>query len=86
MTLEHFAGYIDRDRLEETPSFFDMGIKLAYDIRITPSLCLDLNIGMQNIFDSYQNDLDIGRDRDSKYIYGPSLPRSFFAGLKFNLM
>ena len=79
MTLEHFAGYIDRDRLEETPSFFDMGIKLAYDIRITPSLCLDLNIGMQNIF-------DIGRDRDSKYIYGPSLPRSFFAGLKFNLM
>lgn len=86
MTLEHFAGYIDRDRLEETPSFFDMGIKLAYDIRITPSLCLDLNIGMQNIFDSYQNDLDIGRDRDSKYIYGPSLPRSFFAGLKINLM
>ena len=32
----------------------------------------------------YQNDFDKGADRDSGYIYGPSLPRSFFAGVKIS--
>ena len=32
--------------------------------------------------DSNQNDFDFGADRDSGYIYGPTLPRSFFFGVK----
>jgi outer membrane receptor for ferrienterochelin and colicins len=30
------------------------------------------------------DDFDKGADRDSGYIYGPSLPRSFFAGVKIS--
>ena len=29
----------------------------------------------KNIFNAYQKDFDRGADRDSGYIYGPSLPR-----------
>lgn len=67
-----------------TPQFFDMGMKIAYDIDFYKSMCLQLNAGVQNIFNSYQKDFDKGKDRDSGYIYGPSLPRSFFAGLKLS--
>jgi len=45
---------------------------------------LQLNGGVQNIFESYQKDFDRGANRDSGYIYGPSLPRSFFAGVKIS--
>ncbi len=36
----------------------------------------------QNIANAYQKDFDKGWNRDSSYIYGPSLPRSYFVGLK----
>lgn len=68
----------------ETPNFFDMGIKLSYDFDFFKSMCLQVNAGVQNIFNSYQKDFDQGKDRDSGYMYGPSLPRSFYAGLKLN--
>jgi outer membrane receptor for ferrienterochelin and colicins len=45
---------------------------------------LQLNGGVQNILNSYQKDFDIGIDRDSKYIYGPSRPRSYFIGIKLS--
>ena len=45
---------------------------------------LQINAGIQNIFNAYQDDFDKGADRDSGYIYGPSLPRSFFVGVNNN--
>ena len=46
--------------------------------------CLQLNAGVQNIFNSYQKDFDKGASRDSGYIYGPGAPRSYFAGVKLS--
>ena len=40
--------------------------------------------GVQNLFNAYQKDFDKGADRDSGYIYGTSLPRSWFVGAKFS--
>lgn len=37
---------------------------------------------VQNIFDSFQKDFDSGADRDSGYMYGPTLPRTFFFGIR----
>lgn len=45
-------------------------------------ITLQLNAGIQNIFNAYQRDFDRGKERDSGYIYGPSMPRSYFAGAK----
>lgn len=84
MLVPHLAGVIDKDRLEKTKSFFDMNVKLAYTFSIYKETQLEINGGVQNIFNAYQSDFDKGALRDASYIYGPSLPRSYFAGLKIS--
>jgi len=82
MLAPHFAGFIANDRLEETPSFADINLKATYDFRLN-GIAMQVSGGAKNVFNSYQQDLDKGALRDAGYIYGPSLPRSFFVGLKF---
>lgn len=72
-----------QDLAVNTPSFFDTNIRLAYTFNILSNVRSEAVVGIQNIFNSYQNDFDKGYERDSDYIYGPSLPRSFFASLGF---
>lgn len=84
MLVEHHAGYIKANRTEETKKFMDLGLKVSYDFNFYKGTVLQLNAGLQNIFNSYQNDFDKGADRDSGYIYGPGMPRSFFAGVKLS--
>ena len=82
MLLEHHAGMIDHNESVVTPDFLDMGFKAAYDFKVYKTFSLQLNAGVQNIFNSFQKDFDSGADRDSGYIYGPTLPRTFFFGIK----
>lgn len=65
-----------------TPSFWDFGIKLGYTFHLSNVVNLEVNAGVKNIFDSYQRDIDSGAGRDSAYIFGPSLPRTYFFGIK----
>lgn len=81
MLVQHFAGCIPEDREVITPTFFDMGIKLGYEIPLYRHYALDVNAGVKNIFNSYQRDFDSGVERDAGYIYGPALPRTYFIGL-----
>ena len=71
-------------RTFKTPSFFEMGCKLAYDFPLYKVYTLQAYAGVQNMFNSYQKDFDKGPSRDSAYIYGPGAPRSFFAGVKIS--
>ena len=82
MFVEHHAGFINANTTVKTPSFWDLNFKAAYEFKIYRSFSLQLNPGVQNIFNSFQKDFDSGADRDSGYIYGPTLPRSFFFGVK----
>ncbi|MEG1187041.1 MAG: TonB-dependent receptor [Bacteroidales bacterium] len=82
MWVSHFAGYIEKDELKHTPRFFDFNLKAAYDFKLVKQLNLQLNAGVQNIFDSRQKDYDKGEFRDSKYFYGPTQPRTFYVGVK----
>ncbi len=68
-----------------TESFLDLGFKLDYTFRITDVISLELSAGIKNVFDAYQRDLDLGAGRDSAYVYGPSLPRTYFFGVKLFL-
>ena len=84
-----FDGVVDGQRyrgvaegkayLAKTPSFFDLDLKLGYDIALSQTAKLNLNIGVQNIFGAYQKDTDMGPGRASTYVYGPTLPRRYFA-------
>lgn len=86
MLVGHNAGSgVDRPVAVNTPTFFSSNVKLAYDIPVYPGVTLQVNGGVQNITDAYQKDFDKGWNRDSNYIYGPSLPRSYFVGCKLSL-
>ena len=84
MLVQHLAGYIPEDREETTPDFWDINMKVAYDIPLYKSTSLQLNAGVQNIFNAYQKDFDKGVSRDAGYIYGPGLPRRYFIGCKIS--
>ena len=75
--------YIARDEITHTPNFFEMNLKLNYTFVLKDHLKLQVNGGVQNIFNSFQKDLDKGTFRDSGYFYGPTQPRTFFVGIKF---
>ena len=83
MLVPHYAGYIEEDRLETTPSFWVVNLKLHRPINITPSSNVSVTLGVYNLLNSYQEDLDKGVDRDSGYVYGPAKPRSFYIGIEF---
>lgn len=85
MLVQHNAGYIESDRDELTPQFFDAGLKLAYTFSLSDTIGLEINGGVKNLFDSYQSDIDRGPFRDSVYVYGPMFPRTYFFGLKFTM-
>ncbi|MEO0901153.1 MAG: TonB-dependent receptor, partial [Bacteroidota bacterium] len=69
--------------LNDSGSFFDMNIKLETHFDFSDSFMVTVSGGVTNIFNSFQDDFDIGPGRDSDYIYGPDAPRAFFFGLKF---
>lgn len=85
MYVPHEAGVIKKNKTERTRSFCDVSWKVSYSFPIYKSSTLEFNAGIQNIFEAYQKDFDKGPDRASSYIYGPSLPRSYFAGVKLNI-
>lgn len=86
MLVQHLEGSgTPVDVAKVTRSFFDAGLKISYDFRIFNHSSLQLNAGIQNIFNAYQRDFDRGHLRDSGYIYGPSLPRSLYAGIRIHI-
>ena len=85
MLVPHSAGYIDADRNELAPNFWDMGLRLAYDVKLTEAISMEIFGGVKNILNSFQSDIDRGPFRDSVYIYGPMMPRSFFLGINFKM-
>lgn len=83
MLIGHNAGSgVEKPEAVTTPDFFALNAKLSYDIPVYKYLTLQVNAGVQNITNAYQKDFDKGWNRDSDYIYGPSLPRSYFVGMK----
>ncbi|GAA4270941.1 TonB-dependent receptor [Aquimarina gracilis] len=74
------SGFLD---LIDTDPFLDMNLKLEYHTDISENFHITFSGGVKNMFNSYQDDFDIGPLRDSDYIYGPGAPRTFFIGIKF---
>jgi len=73
------SGFLD---LVQSDAFFDLNLKLTYDVELGSKLNLELSSGIQNLLNSYQDDFDTGPTRDSDYIYGPARPRTVFFGVK----
>lgn len=72
--------------LVQSDSFFDLNLNAETHFDISEEFQLTLNVGVKNAFNSFQDDFDSGPTRDSDYIYGPALPRTFFIGIKIGKM
>jgi outer membrane receptor for ferrienterochelin and colicins len=81
--VQHTFDMIDMEK--HTPAFFDTGAKLSRHFHLSRMLELEVNIGVKNLFDSYQRDLDVGQLKDAAYVYGPSFPRMVFFGAKIEM-
>jgi outer membrane receptor for ferrienterochelin and colicins len=90
MYAAHYAGGLDkhdklieRDKLEKTKDFFELNAKVSYKIKNAPNI--KIYLGVQNIFNQFQDDYDKGANRDSAYIYGPSRPRTGYLGVELGM-
>ena len=85
MELAHLAGAPEQtsDEYITSKSFTEFGFKSSYTFNLEKiDTQLQIFGGMKNVFDAYQTDFDSGKNRDSNYVYGPAMPRTFFIGLK----
>lgn len=80
MVVPHYAGYIQEDRLEQTKDFLTFDVIASYKIPLSRNFFGTLTAGVYNITDDYQNDFDLGINRDAGYVYGPLVPRRMLLG------
>ncbi|MEW6374529.1 MAG: TonB-dependent receptor [Thermodesulfobacteriota bacterium] len=84
MKAPHFAGYIENDKLETTQPFWVMNVKLYKPLNLAENYKANIFLGIYNMLNSYQKDLDKGVNRDSGYVYGPIKPKAFYIGLELS--
>lgn len=84
MKAPHFAGYISEDRLETTPAFTVVDLFLSKPLELSGRRIV-FTLGLRNLTNAYQRDLDRGPLRDASYVYGPRFPRSVRVGFRFDL-
>ncbi|MAP81714.1 MAG: TonB-dependent receptor [Aequorivita sp.] len=86
MDITHVAGEGTGQTVNEyfkTPSFSELSFRVGYSLNIPKvSTAVELFGGIKNVTNSYQSDFDIGKNRDSNYVYGPGAPRSIYLGIK----
>ncbi|RME98992.1 MAG: TonB-dependent receptor [Bacteroidetes bacterium] len=85
MRVPHFGGAPNQevDEIITSEPFHEFSMKLGYIIPME-LLHSDLELygGVKNLFNAYQNEFDIGKNRDSNFVYGPAQPRTLFLGIK----
>jgi outer membrane receptor for ferrienterochelin and colicins len=84
MTLGHFAGAIPADRLETSPWMGELNAKVSREFRIGGGLALSATLGLYNLTNTFQRDLDRGLARDPNFIYGPNRPRAAFVEIRLH--
>ena len=85
MKVPHFAGAPNQaiDEIITSESFSELGGKVGYTFKFkNVGSNVEVYSGVKNIFNSYQKVFDIGKNRDSNFVYGPSQPRTIFVGIK----
>ncbi len=86
-TIPHYAGYIPEDRLETTPAWLivDASLRKQFALFNSEKRKMSIAVGVKNITDKFQDDIDRTIYRDAGYIWGPRSPRTFYASFGFDL-
>jgi outer membrane receptor for ferrienterochelin and colicins len=86
MELVHFGGEGTGQTVDEystSPSFTELSLRMGYVFDF-PKIGTGMEVfgGVKNMTNAYQEDFDMGKNRDSNYVYGPGAPRTVFVGLR----
>lgn len=86
MKVVHFGGAenFSDNVIITSKAFSELSARAAYTLHLHNKFGSDVELftGVKNIFNAYQTDFDKGKNRDSNYVYGPGLPRTFYFGIK----
>ena len=85
MLIPHFAGAPNQtmDEIINSDSFSELSLKLSYAFPLKKlNSQIELYSGVKNMFNAYQDQFDIGKNRDSNFVFGPAQPRTIFFGIK----
>jgi outer membrane receptor for ferrienterochelin and colicins len=85
MYVPHFGGAenFSRDSIIFSRPFLEINTALNFKLKpLKSGIDWTLSLGVKNLFNAYQQDFDIGKNRDSNYIYGPASPRTIFIALR----
>ena len=87
MLVPHFAGAVNQtvDEIVNVDSFSNLSFKASYSMGLKkPNIIVNWYVGIKNVINAYQDYFDVGKERDSNFIYGPAQPRTFFGGVKIS--
>ena len=85
MKIPHFSGSPNQliDEIVTSKPFSVVNLKIGYQLNLNfIKSKVEVYSGIKNILNSYQNNFDIGKNRDSNFVFGPSLPRTLYFGIK----
>jgi len=71
-------------KLAQTDEFVEFDFSLTQKISLLKDAEASLTLGVKNLTDTYQEDLDYGVTRDPAYVYGPSQPRTVYFSVDFS--
>lgn len=67
--------------LEKSASFTVMDLGLSYKYMLSQNLRGKISLGVKNVTNAFQDNLDSGPDRDPAFTYGPRVPRTIYFAL-----
>ena len=87
MLVPHFAGAPNHltDEIMSSETFNNTSIRIERNTEWLKNSESSVYAGVKNVLNSYQSNFDIGRNRDSGFVYGPALSRTFFVGLSVDI-
>lgn len=68
--------------IKESDAFVEFDLGLRYKLPVFSGMTPKLSVGVKNITNSYQDDLEKGAARNPAYLYGPSQPRTLYFGIE----
>ena len=79
MEVHKFTGD-NSGEIIESDAFYVLNAAIRREFTLG-NIHLHGKVGIHNILDDYQEDLEEGAGRDAGYVYGPRFPRAFFLGV-----
>lgn len=76
-------GELVGNRLRRTEWFANIDVGVRKQFELDSGSIFEVNAGVRNLLNDFQNDLDRGPFRDADYVYGPAFPRMVYAGASY---